>query len=174
MINGAASSSKLLEAQSVKCRQNEATWCLAAITVTSECTGTPEIWSDPATWGGSLPVDGADVEIPAGKSVVFNLGESPKLNMLKVVGCLSFLSDNSKDQILHAHQIYVFGGQLNIGSSSAPFTRKATIVLHGTFDDQFITMPGAIEAGNKMIANVGQVKMYGKVRSRMSRLLAEC
>jgi hypothetical protein len=65
--------------------------------VTTECTGTPEIWSDPATWGGTLPVDGQDVEIPAGRNIVFNLAMSPKLNMLKVIGCLSFLSDNSKD-----------------------------------------------------------------------------
>jgi hypothetical protein len=49
----------------------------------------------------------------------------------------------------------VFGGQLNIGTSSTPFTRKATIILYGTYDDQFITMNGAVEAGNKMIANVG-------------------
>lgn len=35
-------------------------------------------------------------------------------------------------------------------------------------------MPGATEAGNKMIANVGLVKMIGKARSRMSRLRAEC
>jgi len=34
-------------------------------------------------------------------------------------------------------------------------------------------MPGATEAGNKMIANVGKVKIYGAPRSRMSRLLAE-
>lgn len=68
----------------------------------------------------------------------------------------------------------MFGGQLNIGTSAAPYTRKATIILYGTYDDQFITMNGAVEAGNKMIANVGYIKMYGKVRSRMSRLLAEC
>ena len=35
-------------------------------------------------------------------------------------------------------------------------------------------MPGAAEAGNKLIANVGIIKMFGKDRSRMSRLTAEC
>jgi len=35
-------------------------------------------------------------------------------------------------------------------------------------------MPGAAEAGNKMIANAGMIKMVGKDRSRMSRLTAEC
>lgn len=146
----------------------------------TECTGTVQMWSDPLTWAttanpaGAVPVEGQDVEIPSGKNIVFNLAESPKLKLIKIVGCLSFLTDNSKDQTLHAQQIFVFGGKLTIGSSTAPFTKKAKIVLYGNYDDQFITMPGATEAGNKMIANVGQVKMYGKVRSRWSRLLAEC
>jgi hypothetical protein len=34
-------------------------------------------------------------------------------------------------------------------------------------------MTNAAEAGNKLIANNGEVKMYGLPRSRMSRLLAE-
>jgi hypothetical protein len=34
-------------------------------------------------------------------------------------------------------------------------------------------MNNAAEAGNKLIANNGEVKMYGLPRSRMSRLLAE-
>jgi len=131
------------------------------------------MWSDIASWpSGKVPVDGENVEIPTGKNIVFNLGESPKFKLIKVFGCLNFLTDNSKDQILHAEQIFVFGGKLNIGSSTTPFTKKATIVLYGSYDDQFITMPGATEAGNKMIANVGQVKMYGAPRRRMSRLLA--
>jgi hypothetical protein len=73
---------------------------------------------------------------------------------------------------LHAEQIFVFGGKLTIGTSLTPYTRKAQIILYGDYDSSFITMPGAVEAGNKMIANVGQIKMFGKVRSRMSRLLA--
>jgi hypothetical protein len=34
-------------------------------------------------------------------------------------------------------------------------------------------MSGATEAGNKLIANNGEVRFYGKARSRMSRLAAE-
>jgi hypothetical protein len=72
---------------------------------------------------------------------------------------------------LHAEQIFVYGGKLTIGTKLAPYTRKAQIILYGDYDSSFITMPGAVEAGNKMIANLGQIKMFGKVRSRMSRLL---
>lgn len=162
VINGAGPS-KFIEADSTRCRYYEATWCIAA-TVAVECTGTPLLWSDPATWtqfGMPFPAAGADVEIPSGVIVIFDLAESPKLNLLKIVGCLRFLEDNSSDQILHAYQIFVFGGKLDIGSLTTPYSRKAEIVLYGAYNDQFITMPGATEAGNKMIANVGQVKMIG-------------
>lgn len=66
------------------------------------------MWSDPLTWAttanpaGAVPTAGQDVEIASGKNIVFNLAESPKLKLIKIVGCLSFLPDNSKDQTLHA------------------------------------------------------------------------
>jgi G8 domain len=94
--------------------------------------------------------------------------------LIKVVGCLEFRADNTINQTLHAHQIFVFGGKLTIGSTLIPYTKKAIIMLYGNYDGSFITMPGATEAGNKMIANVGTIKMYGKIRSRMSRLTAPC
>ena len=103
VINGAANSSKNLVAQAAACRELEASWCIESVVVTSECTGTPLVWTDPATWGGSVPTAGQDVEIKADQNIVFNLGESPKFGLIKVFGCLSFLNDNSKDQTLHAH-----------------------------------------------------------------------
>ena len=124
-------------------------------------------WSNPDTWKpdantpGVVPVAGSDVTIPPGKIINFDIAESPKLNMLKIQGCLNFRTDNTIDQTLHAHLIYVLGGKLTIGSSLAPYTKKARIVLYGSYNDQFITMPGAAEAGNKMIANVGTVHMIG-------------
>ena len=33
-------------------------------------------------------------------------------------------------------------------------------------------MSGATQQGNKLIANVGELKFYGKARSNMSRLMA--
>ena len=120
-----------------------------------------------------MPKDGDNVEIPYNQNIIFNLGESPKLKLVKIMGCLSFLTDNSKDQTFHAESIFVFGGKLTLGTVTAPYTKKANIVLYGTYKDSFVTMPGATEAGNKMIANVGSVKIYGAPRSRMSRLLAE-
>lgn len=161
VVNGRDTSSRQVEAQTTRCRYFEAEWCVAA-TVVAECTGDPMLWSATTTWpSGVLPVEGESVEIPSGSIIVYDLAESPKLNMITVKGCLEFLGDNSKDQILHAHQIFVYGGKLTIGSQITPYSRKAEIVLYGVYNDQFITMPGAVEAGNKMIANVGMVKMVG-------------
>ena len=39
-------------------------------------------------------------------------------------------------------------------------------------DDPTLTLGGTIAAGNKVLATVGTVKMYGKSRSRQSRLTA--
>jgi len=139
VINGKAESSKTIQANSVKCRLNEASWCTVAAAAV-ECTGTPKNWSDPATWitttnpGGGVPTAGQDVEIPAGVIINFDIAESPRLNMLKVVGCLNFRTDNTIDQTLHAYQIYVLGGKFNIGSSTAPYTKKARIVLYGDYN----------------------------------------
>lgn len=152
---------------------NDANWCVAPV-VTQSCTGTPKNWSDPTTWpSGKVPENGNDVTIPSGTIVVFDVAESAKLNLLKVEGCLEWRLDNSIDQTLHAHQIFVFGGKFSIGSSTVAYTKKAKIVLYGSYNDSFTTMPGTTEAGNKMIVNVGTVKMIGKARSRMSRLRAE-
>lgn len=179
MVNGKTESSKKFESKSVKCRLNEASWC-TVVSAAAACSGDPMNWSNPDTWKpdeatpGVVPIAGSDVTIPSGKIINFDIAESPKLNLLKIQGCLNFRTDNTIDQTLHAHQIYVLGGKLTIGSALAAYTRKARIVLYGSYNDQFITMPGAAEAGNKMIANVGTVRMFGTDRSRIARLTAEC
>lgn len=63
-------------------------------------------------------------------------------------------------------------GELIIGSATTPFPKKATILLHGEQSSEAITYTGAVEAGNKVISNVGTIKMYGEKRSRWSRLAA--
>jgi hypothetical protein len=47
--------------------------------------------------------------------------------------------------------------------------------LHGEKDNEAIVYDNAIEAGNKLIANVGKIFMFGQHRNgKMSRLNAEC
>lgn len=73
---------------------------------------------------------------------------------------------------MQAYQIYVQGGKFTIGSATDPFTKQAKITLWGDYNSSVLTMSGATQQGNKLIANVGELKFYGKARSNMSRLIA--
>ena len=65
------------------------------------------------------------------------------------------------------------GGKFSIGSATYPYTKKAKITLYGEVEASTVVMGGAVEAGNKIIANNGSFKLFGKTRSRMARLTAE-
>lgn len=83
-------------------------------------------WSDPATWGGRVPGDGATVVIPAGKTIVLDT-DTKRLADLRIDGSLRFAD---KDVSLTSGAITV-AGLLQAGSGTAPFTRRATITLTG-------------------------------------------
>jgi len=68
------------------------------------------------------------------------------------------------DVHLQAQHIFVRAGELIIGSKDAPYEKNAQITLHGKKATASIVADNAIEAGNKLIANVGLVSMYGKPR----------
>ena len=61
------------------------------------------MWSDPATWvtsskpAGGVPSEGDNVIIPSGANIIFDLATSPIYKLVTVDGCLSFLTDNSKN-----------------------------------------------------------------------------
>ncbi|MGI8911283.1 MAG: G8 domain-containing protein [Rubrobacteraceae bacterium] len=82
-----------------------------------------KLWSDPATWGGAVPQDGATVTIPAGKTIV--LDQNATLANLTMEGTLIF---DERDIELSADWIMVHG-TLRIGTESAPFQHRANITL---------------------------------------------
>lgn len=83
-------------------------------------------WSDPRSWGGSMPPAGAEVVIPAGKVVLLDTSP-PRLAGLRIEGTLRFARANLQ---LSAGYIDV-SGQLEIGSAADPFVHKAVITLDG-------------------------------------------
>ena len=97
VITGKTESSKTLQFNGVRCRENLVPWC-TTLPIVSTCTGTVKLWSAASTWAsGHVPLAGEDAVIPAGTIVVFDLETSPVLRLIEVNGCLSFLTDNSKD-----------------------------------------------------------------------------
>jgi hypothetical protein len=92
--------------------------------------------------------------------------------MVTINGVLRF--DNTTNRHLRAQHIYVKAGELYIGTEEEPFPFTATITLFGEKESDHIVFTEAIEAGNKLIANTGTIKMYGIPRSsQFVRILAE-
>jgi len=96
------------------------------------------------------------------------------LEMITINGRLSFMQDDNipMDIHLHATHIFVRAGEFLIGSEEKPFENKAQITLYGDASQETIVMDGAIEAGNKVMANVGLIAFYGLPRDRLARLIA--
>jgi hypothetical protein len=104
--------------------------------------------------------------------MILDIEETPILALLRVNGVLTF-SPNI-DVHLRAKHVFVRAGELHIGSEEEPFPNTARITLHGEKENEHIVYDNAIEAGNKVLANVGVVKMYGKHRTgKLTRLHAE-
>lgn len=97
-------------------------------------------WSNPATWGGSVPPEGASVVIPSGLSIT--LDRNVRVGNLVVEGRLAFAR---VDIELQAESIVVRGegGVLQVGSQAEPFAQLATITLLGSVDSPDVPGCGA-------------------------------
>jgi hypothetical protein len=114
-------------------------------------------WSDPATWGGTLPTAGATVVIPAGRTIVLDTA-TPALKGLTIEGTLTAAPD--ADIGITADYIILRGGRLQIGSAAAPYLRNAVITLTGntTADN-----PATLGFGNKVLGMMGgTLEMHGR------------
>jgi hypothetical protein len=109
-------------------------------------------WSDPATWGGSLPAAGAEVVVPAGKTVVLDTNTAA-LGAVRVEGTLRFAA---KDVSLTAASIRVTGAML-AGTAGQPYAHRATITLTGA--------PASVNDGTSrgLIVQGGRLELYGAV-----------
>lgn len=76
---------------------------------------------------------------------------------------------------MRAKHIFIRAGELHIGNNETdPYNMTARITLHGEKNAEAMVYENAIEAGNKLIANVGKMYMYGKARTgKLTRLHAE-
>jgi hypothetical protein len=85
-------------------------------------------WSEPSTWGGSVPTSGP-VVIPSGQTVLLDVSTA-SLGALTINGTL--LADPSVDVGITAANIVVGAtGTLQVGSESQRYTRNCTITLTG-------------------------------------------
>lgn len=102
------------------------------------------LWSDPETWGGTLPEEGDDITIS--EKVLLDISATPQLGSVVINGQLAF---DRIDAQLSAENIVV-NGALQIGSREQPFEQKATITITGTDNseegnDRGIMVNGTLE-----------------------------
>ncbi len=118
-------------------------------------------WSDPATWGGSVPKAGQNVEVPKGKAILLDVSP-PALGNLTINGTLVF---DNKDLNLTAKWIMVHG-RFEIGVPSALYTKKAVITLTGPDED-------VMGMGGKVLGVMGGLlTMHGERKAPFVKLAA--
>lgn len=97
-------------------------------------------------------------------NVLLDIEQTPILKMLEINGRLTF--SNAINVELRSKIIFVRAGELIIGSETNAYPKIAKITLYGMRNDQTMAYDNWIEAGNKLIANVGLIKMYGGKRKQ--------
>lgn len=129
-------------------------------------------WNNSEDWpNNTIPGEGEDVHIEPGWNMIFNLNPSPVYKLVRVNGNLTF--ENTTDTHLRAKHVFIRAGELHVGSAEYPMLQNARITLYGEKNMETIVYDNAIEAGNKLIANVNVLRMYGKNRGwKMTRLYA--
>lgn len=119
----------------------------------------PSPWSDKASWGGVLPIDGDELEIKNNMWIELDLAETPKLKKLEINGRLSVKVD--KDNLpaikLQSFLIWVRAGELLVGTAEAPFEQMFTVELLGETESETLQLDGLTKAGNKVIVSNNRI-----------------
>jgi hypothetical protein len=120
-------------------------------------------WSDRATWPDKkVPVAGAKVTIPEGKSVILDLSPPP-LGSITVMGKLAFA--DTKDLELTTEWIMIHG-ELEVGTEAKPFAHKATITLTDNVKDE--EMMGMGDRG--IMLSGGTLNLHGGITNTWTKL----
>lgn len=118
-------------------------------------------WSDPATWGGTLPQKGDVVVIPSGAHVVLDTSP-PALGGLQVDGTLSF----AHMDIELASDWIVVHGRFRVGTAKKPFRGNAVITLTGARSDEDV-----MGMGTKVLGVMGgTLDLHGRRVRTWARL----
>jgi G8 domain len=124
---------------------------------------TVNAWSNPATWGGTVPPAGASIIIPAGKTVL--LDSKVNVSGLTVNGTLAC---GGNDIAIEAHWVVVSGSQARLacGTKAKPYTGQFNLVLNGPKTDNIMGM-GARVLG---AMDGGTIELFGEPRTGWTQL----
>ncbi|GGL08959.1 G8 domain-containing protein [Deinococcus radiotolerans] len=123
-------------------------------------------WTDPATWGGTLPAAGQQVTLPAGKRVLLDT-TPPDLAGLTIPAGSALEFDDRADRTLRAEWIMVHG-ELRVGREDKPFTHHAEILLTDRTPGENI-----MGMGDRVVGVMdGTLELHGQPRLAWTRLNA--
>ncbi|OCT77100.1 fibrocystin-L [Xenopus laevis] len=139
-----------------------------------------DYWSNRSFWESSVennktvPKEGSNVVIPAGKWVVADV-DIPPLEKLVIYGILEIrnLTNNSstnsssafKTTVLSATYISIQGGRLTAGKENDPFQGELHIILKGNHSTPEMPLPDGPNQGSKVLGVFGQLDLHGMPRS---------
>lgn len=110
------------------------------------------LWSDPATWGGTLPIAGEAVTIAVGEHIILDV-DTPDLAGLTIDGTLEFAN---QDLNLTADWIMVMG-LLQVGTAGSPYTHQAVITLNANDPTENVMSMGT----RGIMVMGGSLEMHG-------------
>ncbi|MEM9098399.1 MAG: G8 domain-containing protein, partial [Pseudomonadota bacterium] len=116
-------------------------------------------WSDPATWGGTLPGPGAKVHIPAGITVTVDGVLAPEYKTIRLDGTLDFAT-NVNTELKVDTLVSTMTGHLIMGTATNPIADDVTASIvfadDGVIDRSWD--PGLLSRGALLH---GQTTIYG-------------
>lgn len=131
------------------------------------------LWSDGDTWGGDFPPrKGDSIQIPKGKTLLFDLDYSPILNLVTVEGQLIFLpdADATHQREFDAHYVFIGdGARMEVGTENHRYTSKMTITMHG--HKHLVELP--IYGNKGIFVRRGTIDMHGVERTKTWALMEE-
>lgn len=155
--------------------------CLEKVNFSVKAEGAIRLWSDPTNWpNNTVPKEGDDVHVEVGWNMHYDLNHTmqgndtpPVFKLVRVNGNLTIANDGA-DKHFRCKHLFIRNGEFHVGTKDKPFEANFTLGLYGEKNAETIVYTNAVEAGNKNIANLNKMHMYGKPRAnKMSRLTKE-
>ncbi len=126
-------------------------------------------WSNPETWGGMLPTEGARVQISTNHSVVVDEPIEETIRTLRIDGTLRF-KEQAETKLIAETIVVTTNGSLEIGSQHQPITQSAEIIFvdvdNNGFETQDVSSPDfdPYKLGIGLIV-MGNFDVHGKAKS---------
>lgn len=129
----------------------------------TEAVNTSGVWSNPSTWGGTLPGANSDVMIPTGTSITLDINAS--VRSITVCGRLEAAR---RDTELATQWLMVMQrGEFVIGSAVSPFTQRFQLTL-GPADPTASVMGMGTQLLGAMAG--GKIRIFGEKRLSWTQL----